>query len=176
VTKKGGWEPECGFVCMWLGEGTQVVVQCHGSAGQAVVLAGPPPLSMALFISLQTQIGLLASESGQGISGASLWVLFMGEGGGGVTGVASSQHSCLDVLVRSSSFSGLEAGMISVSSKMVDPSCSARFDQTLPLAWQIHSRGSFVNAQASKQEHKTRCSKRTDLSDQTLINRHNSRK
>lgn len=64
--------------------------------------------------------------------------------------------------------------MISVSSKRADPSCSDRFDQTLPLAWQIHSRGSFVNAQASKQEHKTRCSKCTNVSDQTLINRHHS--
>lgn len=67
-------------MCGWMR--AQVVVQCHGSAGQAVGLAGPPPLSMALFISLQTQIGLLASESGQGQSGASLWVLFMGAGMG----------------------------------------------------------------------------------------------
>lgn len=86
------------------------------------------------------------------------------------------QHSCSDVLVRSSSFQGLEAGMISVSSKWADPSCSVRFDQTLPLAWQIQSRGSFVNAWASKKQHKTRCIKCTNISDQTLINRHNSRK
>lgn len=62
-------------VCGWMR--AQIVVQCHGSAGQAVGLAGPPPLSMALFISLQTQIGLLASESGQGRSAASLWQSFM---------------------------------------------------------------------------------------------------
>lgn len=61
-------------MCGWMR--AQVVVQCHGSAGQAVGLAGPPPLSMALFISLQTQIGLLASESGQGQSAASLWLSF----------------------------------------------------------------------------------------------------
>lgn len=66
----------CLCVCGWMR--AQVVVQCHGSAGQAVGLAGPPPLSMALFICLLTKIGLLASESGQGQSGASLWVLFMG--------------------------------------------------------------------------------------------------
>lgn len=62
-------------VCGWTR--AQVVVQCHGSAGQAVGLAGPPPLRMTLFISLQTQIGLLASESGQGRSAASLWLSFM---------------------------------------------------------------------------------------------------
>lgn len=62
-------------MCGWTR--AQVVVQCHGSAGQAVGLAGPPPLRMTLFISLQTQIGLLASESGQGRSAASLWLSFM---------------------------------------------------------------------------------------------------
>ncbi len=61
---------------------------------------------------------------------------------------------------RSPSFRGLKAGIISVRSKWADPSCRACFDQTLPLAWQICSRGSCVNAWASKQAHKTRCSKR----------------
>lgn len=152
--------------CGWTN--AQVVVQCHVSAGRAISLASPPPLSTALFISFQTQIGLLASESRQGQSAASLWLSFMWGSW------ASSQHS--DVLVGSSSFQGLEAGKISVWSKWADPSCRACFDQTQPLAWQIRSRGSFVNAQASKQAHKTRCGRRKNLSDQTFINRHNGRK
>lgn len=137
-------------------------------------LAGPSvwpvlPLWPQLYLyPFKTQIGLLASESRQGQSAASSWLSFMWRSR------ASSQHS--DVLVRSSSFRGLEAGMISVWSKWADPSCRACFDQTQPLAWQIRSGGSFVNAQASKQAHKTRCGKRKNLSDQTLINRHNGRK